>query len=64
MLVTVSFLYHLSVLTLFLFILAELQTIIQTYWSKINDLEGDKFDLERIEKLKDLEVSKLYGNYT
>lgn len=47
-----------------LFLLAELQTICQTYWNKIKDLEGDKFDLEWIEKLKEFEVSSYYTRYT
>ncbi|XP_017779947.1 PREDICTED: troponin I isoform X4 [Nicrophorus vespilloides] len=38
---------------------AELQTICQTYWNRIKDLEGDKFDLEWIEKLKAFEISDL-----
>lgn len=36
---------------------AELQTICTEYWKRINGLEGDKYDLERIEILKKLEVT-------
>lgn len=37
--------------------LAELQTICTGYWNKIYALEGDKFDLERKNRLKDMEVT-------
>lgn len=36
---------------------AELQTLCQTFWKRIYNLEGDKFDLERIERLKKMEVT-------
>lgn len=36
---------------------AELQTICQVYNKKILELEGDKFDLERGEKIKMFEVT-------
>lgn len=52
------------VLTKLLFILAELQTICQSHWNRIKGLEADKFDLEWIEKLKDLEVSLVSTTYT
>lgn len=39
-----------------LFLLAELQTICQSYHQRIVQLEGDKYDLEIIEKRKALEV--------
>ena len=41
----------------FLF-LAELQTVCKQYWNKIYILEGDKWELERISKLKEFEVKK------
>lgn len=36
--------------------LAELQTIVREYWNRMFLLEGDKYDLERGEKLKQFEV--------
>ena len=39
------------------YFLAELQTIVQSYWQRLYDLEGDKFDLERQSALKDFEVT-------
>lgn len=39
-----------------LFLLAELQTICQSYHQRIANLEGDKYDLEQIEKHKAFEV--------
>ncbi|XP_035913704.1 troponin I isoform X8 [Anopheles stephensi] len=38
---------------------AELQTICKEYWNRVFGLEGDKFDLERMEKLKQFEISDL-----
>ncbi|XP_058063989.1 troponin I isoform X3 [Anopheles bellator] len=38
---------------------AELQTICKEYWKRVFGLEGDKFDLERMEKLKQFEISDL-----
>ncbi|XP_062538884.1 troponin I isoform X2 [Armigeres subalbatus] len=38
---------------------AELQTIVREYWKRIFALEGDKYDLERIEKMKQFEISDL-----
>ncbi|XP_065083891.1 troponin I isoform X2 [Ochlerotatus camptorhynchus] len=38
---------------------AELQTIVRVYWNRIFGLEGDKYDLERMEKLKQFEISDL-----
>lgn len=37
--------------------IAELQTICKEYWNRIFKLEGDKFDLEHIEKVKAQEVN-------
>lgn len=37
---------------------AELQTICKQYWQRLFNLEGDKFDLEHIEKVKAQEVNK------
>ena len=42
----------------FSLVLAELQTICKQYWNKIYILEGDKWELERISKLKEFEVKK------
>lgn len=36
--------------------IAELQTICSAYWQRIYGLEGDKFDLEHIQKVKEYEV--------
>lgn len=36
---------------------AELQTICKEYWNRLFKLEGDKFDLEHIEKVKAQEVN-------
>lgn len=36
--------------------IAELQTICREYWNRMVGLEGDKYDLERGEKLKQFEV--------
>lgn len=36
--------------------LAELQTICKEYWNKIARLEGDKYDLEKVEQFKNFEV--------
>ncbi|XP_029711480.2 troponin I isoform X6 [Aedes albopictus] len=38
---------------------AELQTIVREYWNRMFLLEGDKYDLERGEKLKQFEISDL-----
>ncbi|XP_021941848.1 troponin I isoform X7 [Zootermopsis nevadensis] len=38
---------------------AELQTICKQYWNKIYILEGDKWELERISKMKEFEISDL-----
>ncbi|XP_014214681.1 troponin I isoform X9 [Copidosoma floridanum] len=38
---------------------AELQTICQTYWQRMYDLEGDKFDLERQSTLRAFEIADL-----
>jgi len=38
---------------------AELQTIVQSYWQRMYDLEADKFDLERQSALKDFEIADL-----
>jgi hypothetical protein len=38
---------------------AELQTILKQYWERVYSLEGDKFDLERNQKLKQFEVKTL-----
>ncbi|XP_053682345.1 troponin I isoform X2 [Sabethes cyaneus] len=38
---------------------AELQTLCREYWKRITGLEGDKYDLERTEKLKQFEISDL-----
>jgi hypothetical protein len=38
---------------------AELQTIIKEYWERLFGLEGDKYDLERNQKLKQFEVKFL-----
>uniref|UniRef100_A0A1Q3G4Q8 Troponin I n=1 Tax=Culex tarsalis TaxID=7177 RepID=A0A1Q3G4Q8_CULTA len=38
---------------------AELQTICREYWNRMVGLEGDKYDLERGEKLKQFEISDL-----
>lgn len=38
--------------------IAELQTICKEYWQRLFNLEGDKFDLEHIEKVKAQEVIK------
>nr|XP_029711390.1 troponin I isoform X6 [Aedes albopictus]XP_029711480.1 troponin I-like isoform X6 [Aedes albopictus] len=38
---------------------AELQTIVREYWKRIFSLEGDKYDLERGEKMKQFEISDL-----
>lgn len=37
--------------------LAELATICREYWNKISILEGDKYDLEKIEQMKKWEVN-------
>ncbi len=37
--------------------IAELQTVCQTYWKRIYNLEGDKFDLEYQGRLKQYEVT-------
>ena len=42
----------------FSLVLAELQTICKQYWNKIYILEGDKWELERLSKLKEFEVKK------
>lgn len=39
-------------------ITAELQTICKEYWQRLFNLEGDKFDLEHIQKIKAQEVIK------
>uniref|UniRef100_A0A8D8HCT7 Troponin I n=1 Tax=Culex pipiens TaxID=7175 RepID=A0A8D8HCT7_CULPI len=39
--------------------IAELQTICREYWNRMVGLEGDKYDLERGEKLKQFEISDL-----
>jgi len=36
---------------------AELQTICKQYWQRLYNLEGDKFDLEHVQKLKAQEVN-------
>ncbi|XP_017963416.1 troponin I isoform X1 [Drosophila navojoa] len=36
---------------------AELQTICKQYWQRLYELEGDKFDLEHVQKLKAQEVN-------
>lgn len=46
------------------FLLAELQTVCNQYWQRICSLEGDKFDLERQNNLKDLEVSSTRYSFT
>lgn len=51
--IILSFRYFFSWLLVFL---AELQTICSAYWNKICVLEGDKFDLERKNRMKDFEV--------
>ncbi|XP_019872843.1 troponin I isoform X3 [Aethina tumida] len=38
---------------------AELQTVCQTYHQRIAKLEGDKYDLEVIERIKEFEISDL-----
>jgi len=38
---------------------AELQTLCKEYWERVYALEGDKFDLERNQKLKQFEVKSL-----
>ncbi|XP_023318818.1 troponin I isoform X11 [Trichogramma pretiosum] len=38
---------------------AELQTIVQSLWQRMYDLEGDKFDLERQSTMKAYEISEL-----
>lgn len=43
-------------ITPFLFA-AELQTICREFYTKMYSLEGDKFDLERLERLKAFEVN-------
>lgn len=43
-----------------IFLLAELQTICQSYWQRISHLEGDKYDLEWIEKCKAVEVYTIH----
>ena len=48
----------LFLLHLFLSVLAELQSLCKQYWNKICTLEGDKWDLERISKVKEFEVKK------
>ena len=48
----------LSCASLFLSVVAELQTLCNQYWNRIYNLEGDKWDLERISKLKECEVNK------
>jgi hypothetical protein len=47
-----------SLLHLFLSVLVELQTLCKQYWNKIYVLEGDKWELERMNKLKEFEVKK------
>ncbi|XP_044255592.1 troponin I isoform X13 [Tribolium madens] len=37
----------------------ELQSICKQYYNKIQDLEGSKYDLERIVRMKDIEISDL-----
>lgn len=37
--------------------LAELQTLCQSFWNRISELEGDKFDLEYQGRLKQFEVT-------
>lgn len=39
-------------------VLVELQTLCKQYWNKIYVLEGDKWELERLNKLKEFEVKK------
>lgn len=39
--------------------IAELQTICREFWNRMIGLEGDKYDLERGEKLKKFEVKTL-----
>lgn len=46
-----------------LFLLAELQTICQTYHNRTKLLEADKFDLEWIEKCKAWEVLLLLQSF-
>lgn len=48
----------LSCASLFLSVIAELQTICKQYWARIYNLEGDKWDLERLSRLKAFEVNK------
>ena len=48
----------LSCASLFLSVIAELQTICKQYWNRIYNLEGDKWELERLSKLKEFEVIK------
>lgn len=55
--ITFSFLCFL-LLRLFLSVLVELQTLCKQYWNKIYVLEGDKWELERMNKLKEFEVKK------
>lgn len=43
-----------------LFFLADLQTILRELWSKMYQLEGDKFDLERQIRMKDFEVTNRF----
>ncbi|XP_037043887.1 troponin I-like isoform X3 [Bradysia coprophila] len=38
---------------------AELQTLCQSFWKRISELEGDKFDLEYQGRLKQFEISDL-----
>ncbi|XP_055615645.1 troponin I isoform X3 [Toxorhynchites rutilus septentrionalis] len=38
---------------------AELQTICREYYNRVIGLEGDKYDLERMEKIKQCEISDL-----
>lgn len=44
-----------------LFLLAELQTICRDYYNKIVRLEGEKYDLEVIERMKAHEVQISIG---
>ncbi|XP_060661900.1 troponin I isoform X4 [Drosophila nasuta] len=38
---------------------AELQTICKQYWQRVYNLEGDKFDLEHVQKVKAQEINDL-----
>lgn len=42
------------------FLLAELQTICKGYHARIEKLEGDKYDLEVIERFKAFEVHSIH----